>query len=57
MERLLHTYRVVIPVVIGVLLLLLALELLAEFVGWYWPCEWPWQPFEGSNPHCPAGAD
>ncbi len=56
MERLLHTYRVVIPVVIAVLLLLLALELLAEFVGWYWPCEWPWQSFAPFNPHCP-GAD
>jgi hypothetical protein len=42
--------------VIAVVLLLLVLELLAVFVAWFWPCEWPWQPFGAFNPYCP-GAD
>ena len=57
MERVLNVVRWVWVLTIWIALAFLVLELLAEFVAWYWPCEWAWQPFEGSNPHCPAGAD
>jgi hypothetical protein len=56
MERLRRIYWVVLPVVIAVVLLLPVLELLARFVAWFWPCEWPWQPFGAFNPYCPRTA-
>jgi hypothetical protein len=54
MERLRRIYRAVLPVGITVILLFLVLELLAMFVAWFWPCEWPWQPFGAFNPYCPS---
>jgi hypothetical protein len=30
----------------------LVLYALAGIVGWYWPCDWAWQPFGHFNPNC-----
>ena len=57
MERVLKVVRVVWVVTVWVVLALLALNFLAAIAGWYWPCEWPWQPFGDYNPNCGADYD
>jgi len=52
MERVLRVVRVVWVAEVWVALALLILNFLAMFVGSYWLCEWPWQPFGDFNPHC-----
>jgi hypothetical protein len=37
---------------IWMIVALLVLNGLATIVGWYWPCDWTWQPFGHFNPNC-----
>jgi hypothetical protein len=51
MERLIRIYGMLLRVVVIVVLFLLFLQIPWGIVGWYWPCEWAWQPFH-FNPNC-----
>jgi hypothetical protein len=48
-------YGFLLRAVIIIVLCALVLNVVATFVGWYWPCDWAWQPFGHFNPNC--GAD
>ena len=46
-----HIYDFLLRALIVVIFVPLVLYILAGVVGWYWPCEWAWQPFH-YNPYC-----
>ena len=55
MQRVLDAVQWAWVLTIWVAFVCLWLFLLLALVGWYWPCEWAWQPFGGHSPFCTGG--
>ena len=51
-DELTRFYVFLLRALIIVIFVPLVLYALAGVVGWYWPCDWAWQPFGHFNPNC-----